>query len=384
MHRQLFLPSIRSFLSKPYLRSFSTESLGLTESMKKFGWNHKIPDHALISKVTNTPILLDQYGRFHNYLRISLTERCNFKCQYCTVSDANIEYTPKNKLLKEDDFLRMIHLFVKAGVDKIRLTGGEPTIYKGLSRMIYEIGKMPQVKILGMTTNGATLYKKLDEYKQNGLNRLNISLDTFCPQKNEMITQTKFHGHVIKSIDKAISLGFEPLKINCVVMRGINDNEIYDFVEYTREQNVNVRFIEFFAIGDNRWTESKMVKLEEMIQIIEQKYGKLERENDHYTETAKNFRLPGFKGSISFISSVSVPFCAGCNRIRLLSSGDFRRCLHDDNMLNLRSLIEQQLPDDIILEAISHHLKGKYKHHAGMDFISTQMKYGKSMVTIGG
>jgi cyclic pyranopterin phosphate synthase len=360
-----------------------------TPTITKFWYNHPVPDNSLKSKITGEPILQDKYNRFHNYLRISLTERCNFKCRYC-VYEQDIDYTPKHKLLSEDEFLRLTKLFVRAGVDKIRLSGGDPTIYKGLPRFIREIGQMSEIKTLAMTTNGLLLHKKIDEFYNNGLNALNISLDTFDSNKFEYISQAKGHHLVMKSINRALELGYgsveskHRLKINCVVMKGVNDNEILDFVEFVRDKPINIRFIEFFSIGNNGWNADKMVSFNEMKEKIEEKYGPLKRKDDHFAETAKNYTLEGIMGNISFITSVSMPFCGTCNRIRLLSDGNFRRCLHDDNMLNLRDIIQKDKTDDLLLEAISQHLKNKKKAHAGMDIISQLQKNGLQMIKIGG
>ena len=165
-------------------------------------------------------------------------------------------------------------------------------------------------------------------------------------------------------------------------MKGVNDDEILDFVEFVRDKPINIRFIEFFSIGNDGWNKDKMVTFDEMKTKIESKYGKLERINDHFTETAKNYKLEGIMGNISFITSVSMPFCGTCNRIRLLSDGNFRRCLHDDNMYNLKDLLNKS--DDLILEVISNHLKGKKKAHAGMDIISKFQTEGLQMIKIGG
>lgn len=351
--------------------------------ISKFWYNHPTPINALRSKLTHSPILQDNFNRFHNYLRISLTEKCNFSCRYC-VYEQDIDYTPKDKRLTEDEFLRLTKCFVQAGVTKIRLSGGEPTIYKGLSRFISEIGTLPGIQTLAMTTNGLLLSKHLKEYKDHGLNALNISLDTFDDKKAEFISRRKGHHIVLKSIHTALELGYTNLKLNCVVMKGVNDDEIFDFIEFVRDKPINIRFIEFFSIGNNGWDKDKMIPFADSIKQIEEKYGKLKRKDDHYTDTAKNYTLEGIQGSISFITSVTQPFCGSCNRIRLLSSGHFRRCLHDDNMLNLKEMIQKGYSDDVLLEAISTHLKGKKRAHAGMDIISKLQKDGLQMIKIGG
>jgi cyclic pyranopterin phosphate synthase len=351
------------------------------EPLTKFLYNHPVPPNALTSKLTHLPILQDNHKRFHNYLRISLTEHCNFRCTYCTVS-TQVDFTPKEQLLTEDEFLRLAKLFVKAGVTKIRLSGGEPTVYKGLGKFIHEIGNMEQVKTLAITTNGYIIHRKLAEYQQNGLNAINISLDTFKEEKFQKISKMPGLKNVFKSIDRALELGFSPVKVNCVVMRGENDDELLDFVEFVRDKDVNVRFIEFFAIGANQWERNKSVSFKEMTERIEAKYGKLIRCNDHFSDTAKNFTLDGFKGKVSFITSVTTPFCGTCNRIRLLSTGNFRRCLHDNNMFDLRMAIQKGYSDDVILEAISQHLKGKHRAHAGMEIIKNMPSL--NMMAIGG
>ncbi len=358
-------------------RLFSTSNTQITHP----NYKHPVPDTAKFSKLTNEGILHDKFGRFHNYLRISLTEHCNFNCLYC-VYDQDIQYTPKPELLTQEEMLKLTNLFISAGVTKIRLTGGEPTIFKGLPKFISEIG--PKVKQLGITTNGFMLYKHLEEYKKNGLNLLNISLDSFNTEKAEKIARTKGHKHVMRSVYKAIDLGYSPLKINCVVMRGINDDELLDFVEFTRDRDVNVRFIEFFSIAENGWSANKMVPYKEMVSRIEAKYGPLKFDELKFGDTARNCKIDGFKGTVSFITSSSNPFCAKCNRIRLLSSGLFRRCLHDDRMFDLKDLLRKGASDDAILESISSFMKKKEHGLAGMHNISKLQKNGLEMIKIGG
>ena len=228
------------------------------------------------------------------------------------------------------------------------------------------------------------LYKHLDTYKANGLNLLNISLDSFNEEKAEKIARTKGHKHVMRSVYKAIDLGYSPLKINCVVMRGINDDELLDFVEFVRDKDVNIRFIEFFSIAENGWSANKMVPYKEMVSRIEEKYGPLQFEELKFGDTARNAKLPGFKGTISFITSSSNPFCAKCNRIRLLSSGLFRRCLHDDRMFDLKDLLRKGASDDAMLESISAFMKKKEHGLAGMHNIERLQKNGLEMIKIGG
>lgn len=243
-------------------------------------------------------VLVDSFGRRHTYLRISLTERCNLRCQYCMPAEG-VELTPNSHLLSQDEIIRLANLFVSSGVTKIRLTGGEPTVRKDIDEICSRISKLDGLKSLAITTNGITLANKLPRLKECGLNLLNISLDTLVPAKFEFLTRRKGHERVLKSIDTAIELGYSPVKVcfssskcfvflddsifipltsqpllfqlhqvNCVVMRGFNDDEFCNFVEMTREKPINVRFIEFMPFDGNVWNAKKLVPFAEMMDIL--------------------------------------------------------------------------------------------------------------------
>ncbi|KAK9157181.1 hypothetical protein Scep_003755 [Stephania cephalantha] len=305
----------------------------------------KLPeDHPKYSPVSD--MLIDSFGRLHTYLRISLTERCNLRCQYCMPADG-VELTPKPQLLSTTEIIRLANLFVSSGVDKIRLTGGEPTIRKDIEDICLELSNLKGLKTLAMTTNGITLWKKLPKLKECGLNLVNISLDTLVPAKFEFMTRRKGHDRVMESINTAVDLGYNPVKVccfleigsssvsfldnffevNCVVMRGFNDEEIPDFVELTREKPINVRFIEFMPFDGNVWNVKKLVPYSEMLDRVVKQFRGLRRLQDHPSETAKNFSVDGYTGTVSFITSMTEHFCAGCNRLRLLADGNFKVCL---------------------------------------------------------
>nr|CAB3480873.1 unnamed protein product [Digitaria exilis]CAB3482873.1 unnamed protein product [Digitaria exilis] len=215
----------------------------------------------------SSEMLVDSFGRFHNYLRISLTERCNLRCQYCMPAKG-VELTPKSELLSPDEIIRIANLFVTSGVDKIRLTGGEPTIRKDIEDICLHLSGLKGLKTLAMTTNGIVLSKKLPKLKECGLNALNISLDTLVPAKFEFMTRRKGHSKVMESIDAAVELGYNPVKVNCVIMRGMNDDEICNFVELTRQKPINVRFIEFMPFDGNVWNVKKLVPYAEMLDKV--------------------------------------------------------------------------------------------------------------------
>ncbi|KAG6472954.1 GTP 3',8-cyclase, mitochondrial-like [Zingiber officinale] len=335
-------------------------------------------------KVTYNPLsdmLVDSFGRFHNYLRISLTERCNLRCQYC-MPEEGVELTPNSELLSHDEIIQLATLFVTSGVDKIRLTGGEPTIRKDIEEICSSLSNLKGLKTLAMTTNGIVLSKKLPRLKDCGVNAINISLDTLVPAKFEFITRRKGHQKVMESINAAVELGYNPVKINCVVMRGLNDDEICDFVEMTREKPINVRFIEFMPFDGNVWNDKKLVPYAEMLDRVRQRFKNVERCKDHPTDTAKNFKIEGHCGTISFITSMTEHFCAGCNRLRLLADGNFKVCLFGPSEVSLRDPLRAGVDDLMLKEIIGAAVKRKKAAHAGMfDLAKTT---NRPMIHIGG
>ncbi|GFQ00470.1 cyclic pyranopterin monophosphate synthase mitochondrial [Phtheirospermum japonicum] len=310
-------------------------------------------------------MLTDSFGRLHTYLRISLTERCNLRCQYCMPAEGS-ELTPSPQLLSQNEIIRLASLFVSSGVTKIRLTGGEPTIRKDIEDICLQLSNLSGLKTLAMTTNGITLANKLPRLKECGLSLLNVSLDTLVPAKFEFMTRRKGHERVMKSIDASVELGYNPVKVNCVVMRGFNDDEICDFVELTREKPINVRFIEFMPFDGNVWNVKKLVPYSEMMDIVGKQFTGLKRIQDDPTETAKNFRIDGHQGTVSFITSMTEHFCAGCNRLRLLADGNFKVCLFGPSEVGLRDPLRSGADDNELKEIIGAAVKRKKAAHAGM------------------
>ncbi|XP_020692036.1 GTP 3',8-cyclase, mitochondrial isoform X2 [Dendrobium catenatum] len=326
-------------------------------------------------------MLVDSFGRFHNYLRISLTERCNLRCQYCMPVEG-VELTPNSHLLSSDEIIRLANLFVNSGVDKIRLTGGEPTIRKDIEEICLQLSRLKGLKTLAMTTNGIVLAKKIPKLKECGLGVINISLDTLVPAKFELLTRRKGHERVMESITAAVEYGFNPVKVNCVVMRGINDDEICDFVELTREKPINVRFIEFMPFDGNVWNIKKLVPYAEILDKVKQRFEGVKRLTDHPSDTAKNFMIDGHHGTISFITSMTDHFCAGCNRLRLLADGNLKVCLFGPSEVSLRDPLRAGVDDLGLKEIIGAAVKKKKAAHAGMlDLAKTA---NRPMIHIGG
>lgn len=326
-------------------------------------------------------MLVDSFGRKHTYLRISVTERCNLRCHYCMPAEG-VDLTSKTKLLTQEELIRLATIFVTAGVDKIRLTGGEPTVRSDIEELCRNLRALPGLKTLAMTTNGLVLARKLPQLSHAGLDSLNISLDTLVPAKFEFITRRKGHSKVLESIEAALDLGYNPVKVNCVIMRGFNDDEICDFVDMTRDKAINIRFIEFMPFDGNVWNSKKLVSFAEMKEILAKRFPSLQRLTEHPTDTAKNFYVDGFKGTVSFITSMTDHFCAGCNRLRLLADGNFKVCLFGPSEVSLRDAIRAGADDSMLKGIISVAVKKKKAAHAGMFEIARTPN--RPMIRIGG
>ncbi|KAL8495889.1 hypothetical protein ACS0TY_019856 [Phlomoides rotata] len=385
-------PALWNFISAnstiaPHILQNSSNGLTLTSGhidgtmLKMYGTScKKFPaDEPNDNHVSN--MLVDSFGRLHTYLRISLTERCNLRCHYCMPAEG-VELTQGPQLLTQSEIVHLADLFVRSGVTKIRLTGGEPTIRKDIDEICSQLSNLKGLKTLSMTTNGIVLANKLPRLKECGLSLLNISLDTLVPAKFEFMTRRKGHERVMKSIDAAIELGYNPVKVNCVVMRGFNDDEICDFVELTRDKPINVRFIEFMPFDGNVWNVKKLVPYAEMLDIVVRSNKGLERIQDHPTETAKNFRIDGHQGTVSFITSMTEHFCAGCNRLRLLADGNFKVCLFGPSEVSLRDPLRSGADENELKGIIGAAVKRKKAAHAGMlDLAKTP---NRPMIHIGG
>eukprot|EP00958_Prasinococcus_capsulatus_P014327 scaffold1504_cov417-Prasinococcus_capsulatus_cf.AAC.67 len=330
-------------------------------------------------------VLTDNFGRHHNYLRISLTERCNLRCLYCMPEDG-VELTPSDKLLTPEELERIASLFADSGMNKIRLTGGEPLVRKDAVDIARRLGAVEGVSSMSITTNGLTLERNLEALKEAGVTKLNVSLDTLVEDKFEELTRRKGHSRVVNAIEKACVMGFGPVKVNVVLMKGFNDDEILDFVEWTKDRDVNVRFIEYMPFAGNEWASRRgkkgdLVPYKQMLETITTKY-KLSRMSDDAHEVAKNFYVDGHKGSVSFVTSMTEHFCSGCNRLRIMADGNLKVCLFGDAEISLRDAIRAGCTDDELRRIITGAVKRKRKQHAGMDVLASLPN--RAMVAIGG
>ena len=341
------------------------------------------------SREKNTPashysMLTDTFGRHHDYLRVSLTERCNLRCLYCMPEDG-IDLAPKADLLTTEEIERLVKLFAReGGVRKIRLTGGEPTVRKDLVDIVERITKIDGIEHVAMTTNGIALKSKLDELKRSGLKSINVSLDSLVKAKFEFMTRRDGLEKVLKSIDEAVRIGIETVKVNVVVIRGQNDDELLDFVKFAKDKPVNVRFIEYMPFNGNKWETRKMVSYAEMFDTIQNRYPSIARIPDETkSEVGKNFQIDGFKGTVSFVTSMTNHFCGGCNRLRILADGNLKVCLFGNAEVSLRDAMRvDNATDDELKTIVEGAVKRKKAKHAGMENLAGMEN--RSMIRIGG
>ncbi|NXT44192.1 MOCS1 protein, partial [Pelecanoides urinatrix] len=325
--------------------------------------------------------LTDSFGRQHDYLRISLTEKCNLRCQYC-MPEEGVQLTPKSELLTAQEIITLARLFVKEGVQKIRLTGGEPLIRPDVVDIVGQLYKLEGLKTIAVTTNGINLSRLLPRLKEAGLNAINISLDTLVPAKFEFIVRRKGFHKVMEGIHRATELGYRPVKVNCVVMRGFNEDELLGFVGFTKDLPLDVRFIEYMPFDGNKWNFKKMVSYKEMLDTIKQRWPGLEKLPCEASSTAKSYKVPHFQGQISFITSMSEHFCGSCNRLRITADGNLKVCLFGNSEVSLRDHLRSGASEEELVQIIGAAVGRKKKQHAGMFNIS-QMK-NRPMILIGG
>ncbi|XP_034133454.1 molybdenum cofactor biosynthesis protein 1 isoform X3 [Drosophila guanche] len=324
--------------------------------------------------------LTDTFGRHHTYLRISLTERCNLRCDYCMPADG-VPLQPKDKLLTTEEILRLARIFVEQGVRKIRLTGGEPTIRRDIVDLVAEMKALPQLEHVGITTNGLVLTRLLLPLQRAGLDSLNISLDTLQKDRFEKITRRKGWERVIAGIDLAVQLGYRP-KVNCVLMRNFNEDEVCDFVEFTRDRPVDVRFIEYMPFSGNKWHTDRLISFKETVELIRQRWPEFEALPNGPNDTSKAFAVPGFKGQVGFITSMTEHFCGSCNRLRLTADGNIKVCLFGNKEFSLRDAMRSNVSEEDLVDLIGAAVRRKKRQHAGMLNLS-QME-NRPMILIGG
>ena len=355
--------------------------------------------------------LTDPFHRVIDYLRVSVTDRCNFRCVYCMPEEGS-PVSPKEEILTAGEFIRIVRLAVELGIRKVRLTGGEPLVRKDLVEIVAGIASIPALEDLSLTTNGYILDELAEPLAKAGLQRLNISLDTLQPSRFQSIARRGDLNRVLTGIDAAKSAGLGPIKLNCVAMRGVNEDEVADFAGWTIREEIHVRFIEIMPIRWNldetfgfdslsvhqgpgllqlRQAKGSMlsdvqmrrmfISGEELSNRIEAVHGKMESAEIRTNGPAATYRIPGALGTVGFISQISNDLCVNCNRIRLTADGFLRPCLMSDGELDLRTQLRAGASDEEICDLLRQVVANKPERHY---LAEGQKVIGRGMSQIGG
>ncbi len=325
--------------------------------------------------------LIDGFGRRHTYLRIAVTDRCNLRCTYCMPPEG-IPWRPPAEILRFEEIERLVGILARLGVRKVRLTGGEPTVRQGIEDLVARLAGVPGIETLAMTTNGVLLARKADALRASGLTALNVSLDTLRPERFEQITRRTRLADVLSGIEAALAAGFAPLKVNVVVMRGVNGDELLDFVALAGERALNVRFIEYMPFSGNGWDAGRFLPAQAMRERIAARYSlRALDEGSPGAQVAKDYLLGGGPGIVSFITPLSEEFCGTCSRLRLTADGCIRTCLFAPAEVSLRDALRSGATDDALADLIARAL---WRKPAGHHALGETAGSGRAMVQIGG
>ncbi|HLQ40415.1 MAG TPA: GTP 3',8-cyclase MoaA [Tetragenococcus sp.] len=306
------------------------------------------------------PVLTDKFNRVHDYIRISVTDKCNLRCVYCMPAEG-LPFFPDEKVLSCEEIVQLVQNFADMGIKKVRLTGGEPLMRSDIVEIIAGIAKIPEIEDISMTTNGLALPRMANKIYEAGLNRLNISLDTFDKQRYKEITRGGNLNRLLKGIEVASQLPFDKIKINTVVIKGQNDHEIQDFLAYTLSHDVNIRFIEFMPIQqkETEW-ESHYRGLETVFDVCEANNWQYDAIQLDGNGPSENYRIKGAQGSFGLIHPISCNFCESCNRLRITADGYIKSCLYWDEETNIRDDI---FSSSAFYEKVQQTLSNKPKNH---------------------
>ena len=311
-------------------------------------------------------MLRDRFDRIINYLRISVTDRCNLRCKYCI--DKDFPFIQRDEVLTYEEIIRFVRISARSGVKKVRLTGGEPLTRRNLPFLVTEIGETPGIEDISLTTNGVFLADRIDELTAAGLTRVNISLDTLKPEKFAYITGFDVFDRVMEGIEKAKHAGLDPVKINTVIIKGFNDDEVLDFARFANAWEVEVRFIEFMPFSQTSlWDATKVITSDVLMHTIRELYELSPYRNAH-KGPASMFTMKGGPGKIGFISPISSHICKDCNRIRLTSDGKLKPCLFSDQEYDVKALLRGGASDEDIARFVAEivHAKPEKKFEGGM------------------
>ena len=330
------------------------------------------------------PVLQDLHGRDHAYLRISLIERCNLRCTYCMPAEG-VPLSPKSHLMTYEEIYEIAKTFVKHGVTKIRLTGGEPLIRKDIPIILERLASLPVE--LSITSNAVIIDKYIAILKKYGVKKINVSLDSLNAEKFKHITRRNEFKKVYNNILLLVKKGFH-VKLNAVLMKDFNEDEIIDFIHFTKDLPISVRFIEFMPFDGNKWDMSKMVSYADVMSLVHASFSEEQilRLQDAPNDTSKNYKIKGYQGSFAVISSVTNPFCDSCNRLRLTANGQLKNCLFSSGESDLLTTLREGHPIEPIIQKA---VQAKFKVRGGMDTLKKLQEpklhnNNRSMITIGG
>ena len=334
----------------------------------------------------------DTFQRPLKDLRISVTDRCNFRCTYCMPLD-EYEWIERAEILTYEEIARLAALFVGIGVDKIRLTGGEPLLRKNLNQLVGKLFLLPGIKDLCLTTNASLLAPQVSALKAAGLRRVNVSLDTLQPAKFRRMTKRGELGRVLEGLFAAKSQGFGPIKINAVIEKGVNDDEIIDLVEFARDNGFTMRFIEYMDVGNsNQWTSAKMVSKKEILERISARYSLREVGRDQGSAPSVDYEFVDGGGDIGVIASVTEPFCTSCTRVRLTADGKMVTCLFSQQGHDLKTPMRSGASDQQLRDSIASIWNARADRYSEERFLAMNSSQGYQpdqhkkieMITLGG
>jgi cyclic pyranopterin phosphate synthase len=326
-------------------------------------------------------MLTDTFGRVHNNLRISVTDRCNLRCTYCMAED--VVFMDKGELLTFEEITRFVAVAAPLGIDKVRLTGGEPLMRRELPRLVRMLSQVEGIRDLGLTTNGILLADHAQALHDAGLRRINVSLDTLDPARFRQLTRRDGLEKVIEGILAARRAGFDPVKVNAVSIRGITETEVVPLARFARAHGLEMRFIEYMPIGADHWERGKVYFAHEILEQLEQEVAPLVPVEDYDPRApAMEFRYTDGGGRVGIIASVSRPFCRSCNRVRLTADGKLRNCLFALDEVDVKHLLRDNAGAEAIAEVIRANVLAKWEGHE----INTArfIKPGRTMHAIGG
>ena len=326
-------------------------------------------------------MIVDKFNRVHDYLRISLTDNCDLRCFYC-MPEEDYQFTPNQQLMQADEIEAIAKAYVQEGVKKIRLTGGEPLVRKDFADILRRLGKL-NVEIT-MTTNGTRLHEFVEVIKNSGIKSLNISLDTLQKDRFILMTKRDKQEQVMRNIQLMLDNGIN-VKVNVVAMKGVNDEEIIDFVKWTKDTPVHIRFIEFMPFDRNKWNSDKVITLQQILDKVSTQF-EIEPLSRLPHETAKKFKVPGHAGTFAVISTMSAPFCGDCNRIRLTADGKMKNCLFSQSETDILGAYRK---GEDIKPLIYQNISEKKEALGGqftidMEKIETTALHNRTMISIGG